>query len=204
MDSPTCPSAALAPESAPRFYPLNFHPEFGYCCPMPPFRKRVRSACKAAAFGVTIGAVVVFALVSRNQPAEVAASVPSVATTAFARPATVPPMLAADANDGSMCRTNPWPYAGTGCLTKAPAAFAPVQIEKQQAADVTPASELAPLPAQQPSAAPARTTTKTAKRERRKERNFREPDPRSAYAGRPLDRRNGWRGYGGGYAFRDW
>jgi hypothetical protein len=199
---------------APRFYPVNFHPEFGYLCPRPLFRQRTWSACKAAAFGVIVGAIAVIALVPRNHTAEVALIRPSAASSAAAQPA--PPAVAAATETayGNPCRTTPWPYAGTGCLAQTPAAWEPVRAAAAQpaadpvvVADVAPdpAVESAAPPADQKSAVPAKKFQKTVKRDRRKQQEAREPDPRSAYAGRFADRRpqayapnNGWNGFGGG------
>ena len=191
-------------DAAPRFYPVNFHPEFGYFCPRPSFRQRARSACKAAAFGLIAGAIAMFALVPRNQTAEVAWVRPSVASPAVQRAAPVP---AADAAYGNPCRTNPWPYPGTGCLAQAPAAWEPVPAAVRTAA-VEPAAEAASPMAEQASAAPApvKKAQKTVKRPRPKEAPRREADPRSAYAGHFSNQRpsanapnNGWIGFGGGW-----
>ena len=220
---------ATPTEAAPRFYPVNFHPEFGYFCPRPLFRQRARSTCKAAAFGVMVGAIAVFAAVPRDHTAEVALIRPSAASSAAAQPAPAAPTApAADTAYGNPCGTNPWPYAGTGCLAQAPAGWEQVRAAARTAdaqpavdpmadpvadpvaeavADVMPDPVVDPVPppAEQQRAAPAKKAQTTVKRERRKERT-REPDPRSAYAGRFADQRpqanapnNGWNGFGGGW-----
>ena len=206
---------ATATDDAPRFYPVNFHPEFGYLCPRRPLRQRAWSACKAAAFGGIVGAITVIALVPRNHTAEVSLIRPSAASSAAAQPAALAATAATETAYGNPCRTNPWPYAGTGCLAQTPAAWEPVRTAAVQpvagpvaeaVAEFVPDPAVeAPAPVEQKRAAPVKKAQKTAKRERRKQQDVREPDPRSAYAGRFAHQRpqayapnNGWNGFGGG------
>ena len=203
---------ATPADAPPRFYPVNFHPEFGYLCPRLPFRQRqrARSACKAAAFGVIVGAIAALSLVPRNQTVEVALVRPSAASSAAAQSGPAGPSAVAAAY-GSPCRTNLWPYPGTGCLAQAPKAWEPVRSPDRTAAAQPAPDSMAdsvadPTPPAEQRAIPAKKAQKTVKRERRKARETREPDPRSAYAGRFADQRrqaiapnNGWSGFGGGF-----
>jgi hypothetical protein len=221
----------------PQFYPINIHPEFGYFWPMPPWRHRARTACRAAAFGLIAGAVAVFALMRPEEP--------SMSTIAVAAHALQPSLVArsrleitpavANAAYGSPCRTAPWPYAGTGCLAGEPEAWVDMdRVEHTAAAEPKaipappPVAALPPLaeeraapvkPVKRPQKAAARREPRkervarepdprsaraAARRDPRGERFAREPDPRSAYAshwGYPTGRYGGWGGggYGGGW-----
>jgi hypothetical protein len=207
-------AAPASDATPPRFYPLNFHPEFGYLCPRPSFRQRVRFACKAAVFGALVGAIAVFALAPRYPSAEF--------TAAAARPSPAGPVAVAEFAYGGACGISPWPYAGTGCLAKRPTAWEPERVADQadaaHAVVTEPVAEAAPAPVEPRRAAPVKPVkkaAKTLKRERRREPELRErrreleppePDPRTAYAERFAEPRppaivpgGPLGGYGGGF-----
>jgi hypothetical protein len=109
----------------------EFHPEFGYFCPTPQFRRIIRVACRATGFGVALGALAVLALMPRHDPdqprttaATTAAPIEDAAATVGARvPATIlrepPPPIPAPAPATPAAQANPPPAAAAPAAANA-------------------------------------------------------------------------------------
>jgi hypothetical protein len=103
--------------------PNHFHPEFGYVCPTPRFRRAVSVSFVAGSLGLLVGAVGVIAFAQRPEVVrmrtEIATTVGS--SVGMSDPITSAAAAAAAGNraasvDRSPCATQSWPYLDSKCL----------------------------------------------------------------------------------------
>jgi hypothetical protein len=103
--------------------PNHFHPEFGYVCPTPRFRRAVSVSFVAGSLGLLVGAVGVIAFAQRP---EVVRMRTEIATTVGSSVGMSDPITSAAAAaaigkrlpsvDRSPCATQSWPYLDSKCL----------------------------------------------------------------------------------------
>jgi hypothetical protein len=130
-------------EAACRVVPLNdrrcrgthmpsfpeIHPEFGYFCPSPDFRRRARLVLLTAGIGAIFGAAGVLALAPRADPAHGPEA--ALAAAALAAPAPEPSSLGSESAppttgtvatptataSAKSCKEQTWPYLDDKCLS---------------------------------------------------------------------------------------
>jgi hypothetical protein len=191
----------------------EFHPEFGYLCPTPQFRRVLRVAAISAGVGACAAALAFFAFTPRAEsdiaplqnaltateaPEASMASAPAAWGVGLAQPAW--------GIASKPCMQQAWPYIAKNCLSGAaeegtsaplrvlrpeqPAQSAPAQVMPAKTPEITAAT-----PAE--TKAPAKKKPRTARRNRNRSRSPVEFDARDAYATqyRPRyeDPRRDWR-----------
>jgi hypothetical protein len=176
----------LPDNSPPRFYPVEYHPEFGYLAPTLRFRSKLSLMGKGAAFGLIVGIIVAIAASPDRQE-----------------------QLRATFRMQTEAATSDWPAIAPLRFVAATLAMRDARASERQTVALpaveTPAPVLAvepvaalPEPAPTPQKAGPKSKKKIARR-LRQEGSYRraESDPRSAYAG-PRQRKpqpqSGWSG----------
>ena len=170
--------------------PNHFHPEFGYVCPTPRFRRAVSVSFVAGSLGLLVGAVGVIAFAQRP---EVVRMRTEIATTVGSSVGMSDPITSAAAAaaigkrspsvDRSPCATQSWPYLDSKCLLgtardarELPDSFAAVPAEF--AAPPNAGADAASTKSQ--SAAAGKKRPKVAHRRERAPEPRRQVEPRTA------------------------
>jgi hypothetical protein len=198
--------------------PDQFHPEFGYVCPTPRFRRMFGVGFVACAVGMLVGAVGIIALAQRPEMARIRGEVATTVGLSESRAAAPAPapvsapawpraavinVPAPAAGDGA-CAVQNWPYRDDTCLlgtqrkaVKLPDTFAAVPAPDAGEAKAAehPAASTGPA---------ARKRPKVVHRRIARPERFERPEvePRGLYgSGAPLTHEQ-WR-YGPGWQGRD-
>ena len=164
--------------ASPRFYPVQYHPEFGYLAPRLSFRTKARLVFKATAFGAIAGAIGLVLLVPNCDPPVVQSAY---AMTGSAQTRPIAPADRWHMTPPSVSYLAPT-LAMSPTLGMTIASAMPRKSDRPDASASLNGEAAAPQPliAAAAAAKPKKKVAQQPKRER--ETWSAEPDPRSTYA----------------------